>query len=105
MQSLVIQILAHVTFIYGFIQTLKKAEEELRAADDMLAVKRKQLFDVEAQVHILKENLKKVEDEMASLKGQALLTENRLIRAGKLTAALGDEAVNECSTFSQVSNM
>jgi dynein heavy chain len=42
----------------------------------------------------LLENLKKVKDDMAALKGQALLTENRLIRAGKLTAALGDEAVS-----------
>lgn len=76
-----------------FPQVLKKAEDELKAADDMLAVKRKQLADVEAQVGLLKANLKRVEDDMAALKGQALLTENRLIRAGKLTAALGDEAV------------
>lgn len=76
-----------------FPQVLKKAEDELKAADEMLAVKRKQLADVEAQVALLKANLKKVEDDMAAVKGQALLTENRLIRAGKLTAALGDEAV------------
>ena len=66
------------------IQTLKKAEEELRAADDMLAVKRKQLLDVEAQVRLLKENLKKVEDEMASLKGQALLTEKSVNSGRKI---------------------
>ena len=76
-----------------FPQVLKKAEDELKAADEMLAVKRKQLADVESQVALLKANLKRVEDDMAALKGQALLTENRLIRAGKLTAALGDEAV------------
>ena len=60
----------------------------------MLAQKRGELAIVEEQVRILLENLKKVEDDMAALKGQALLTENRLIRAGKLTAALGDEAVS-----------
>lgn len=73
---------------------MAKAEEELRAADAMLAEKRAQLAEVEEQVRKLVENLKRVEDDMAALKGQALLTENRLIRAGKLTAALGDEAVS-----------
>jgi len=77
-----------------FIQTLKQAEDALKAADVTLALKRKQLADVESQVASLKANLKRVEDEMADLQGQVLLTENRLIRAGKLTAALGDEAVN-----------
>ena len=76
------------------IQVLAKAEAELRAADELLAQKRKELSEVEEQVRVLLENLKKVEDDMAALKGQALLTENRLIRAGKLTAALGDEAVS-----------
>jgi len=66
----------------------------LRAANAMLALKRSQLAEVEEQVRKLVENLKRVEDDMATLKGQALLTENRLIRARKLTAALGDEAVS-----------
>lgn len=64
------------------------------AADAMLAQKQTQLAEVEEQVNALVENLKRVENDLAQLKGQALLTENRLIRAGKLTAALGDEAVN-----------
>lgn len=68
----------------------------------MLAEKRAQLAEVEEQVRILLENLKKVEDDMATLKGQALLTENRLIRAGKLTAALGDEAVSTKPTFQNI---
>lgn len=81
------------SLIFLFIQTLKQAEDALKAADVTLALKRKQLADVESQVASLKANLKRVEDEMADLQGQVLLTENRLIRAGKLTAALGDEAV------------
>ncbi|XP_073391166.1 uncharacterized protein [Physcomitrium patens] len=72
---------------------LAKAEAELMAADAMLAQKQTQLAEVEEQVNALVENLKRVENDLAQLKGQALLTENRLIRAGKLTAALGDEAV------------
>ena len=71
----------------------------------MLATKRAQLAEVEEQVRGLLENLKKVEDDMAQLKGQALLTENRLIRAGKLTNALGDEAVSSNFVFEHCENL
>lgn len=73
---------------------LNQAEAALKLAADTLAGKQKQLADVEAQVAKLKANLDVVQADMDKLKGQALLTENRLIRAGKLTSALGDEAVN-----------
>ena len=49
---------------------------------------------MEAQVERLKKNLEDREAEQLCLLEQANVTENRLIRAEKLTAALGDEAVS-----------
>lgn len=72
---------------------LFEAESALKASADMLEKKQKQLADVESQVAKLKANLDIVQGDMDGLQAQAILTENRLIRAGKLTAALGDEAV------------
>ncbi|KAL2609519.1 hypothetical protein R1flu_028092 [Riccia fluitans] len=72
---------------------LNQAEAALKQAADTLAGKQKQLAEVEAQVAKLKANLDVVQSDMDKLKAQALLTENRLVRAGKLTSALGDEAV------------
>lgn len=78
---------------------LLEAETALKASADMLEQKQKQLADVEAQVANLKANLDVVQGDMDALQAQAVLTENRLIRAGKLTAALGDEAVQNPSHF------
>ncbi|BBN19721.1 hypothetical protein Mp_8g13060 [Marchantia polymorpha subsp. ruderalis] len=81
---------------------LNQAEAALKLAADTLAGKQKQLADVEAQVAKLKANLDVVQADMDKLKGQALLTENRLIRAGKLTSALGDEAVRWRETAAEI---
>ncbi|XP_024516360.1 LOW QUALITY PROTEIN: dynein heavy chain 6, axonemal, partial [Selaginella moellendorffii] len=74
-------------------ETLRKAEEALKIAAEKLASKQKQLADVEAQVEVLKKNLQNTEAEQKALQDQAALTENRLVRAGKLTSALADESV------------
>lgn len=75
------------------LQVLKKAEAALKEAMDSLVAKQEQLQEVEEKVETLKKNLEVVQADQASLQQQAQLTENRLIRAGKLTCALGDEAV------------
>lgn len=76
------------------MQALRQAEEALKQAAEKLSSKQKQLSEVEAQVELLKKNLKETEAEQARLLEQAMVTENRLVRAEKLTAALGDEAVS-----------
>eukprot|EP01018_Ginkgo_biloba_P018809 Gb_18326 [translate_table: standard] len=73
-------------------EALRQAEEALKEAADKLASKQEQLSQVEAQVDLLKKNLENTKAEQANLQEQALVTENRLVRAGKLTSALGDEA-------------
>jgi dynein heavy chain len=75
------------------IQALKHAEEDLKQAAEKLAAKQEQLSQVEAQVERLQKDLEEKEAEQLCLIEQASVTENRLIRAEKLTAALGDEAV------------
>ncbi|KAJ7549736.1 hypothetical protein O6H91_07G065700 [Diphasiastrum complanatum] len=74
-------------------ETLRKAEDALREATATLASKQARLAEVEAQVELLKKNLQATEADQANFQQQALVTENRLLRAGKLTAALADEAV------------
>jgi dynein heavy chain len=81
---------------------LLEAETALKASADMLEQKQKQLSDVEAQVAELQANLDIVQADMDGLIAQASLTENRLIRAGKLTAALGDEAVRWRETAADI---
>ena len=80
--------------IIQIFQALKQAEENLKQAAEKLAAKQEQLSEVEAQVELLKKNLEDREAEQLCLLEQANVTENRLIRAEKLTAALGDEAVS-----------
>ncbi|KAI5075577.1 hypothetical protein GOP47_0009653 [Adiantum capillus-veneris] len=74
-------------------EALRQAEEALKQAAEKLSAKQKQLSDVEAQVELLKKNLEQTQAEQARLLEQALVTESRLVRAEKLTSALGDEAV------------
>mmetsp|Transcript_3151 Transcript_3151/g.13662 ORF Transcript_3151/g.13662 Transcript_3151/m.13662 type:complete len:4229 (-) Transcript_3151:2367-15053(-) len=76
------------------------AEAEASLAATLAALKEKQQFlkDVQDKVAQLEKDLAKAEAESQSLKDQAQLTEDRLVRAEKLTSGLADEAVRWKST-------
>ena len=76
------------------------AEAEASLAATLAALKEKQQFlkDVQDKVAQLEKDLAVAEAESQSLKDQAQLTEDRLVRAEKLTSGLADEAVRWKST-------
>ncbi|XP_053147968.1 dynein axonemal heavy chain 6 isoform X2 [Hemicordylus capensis] len=74
-------------------QKLNAAQAELDATLATLKAKQKKLKQVEEQIQELEEQYEKSLDEKESLARTMALTQARLTRAGKLTAALGDEQV------------
>ena len=72
---------------------LAQAEKELQASAAKLKAKQDSLRDVVERVVSLQMQLKAAEDEQEDLRVQADTTAKRLTRAGKLTNALGEEAV------------
>ncbi|XP_060619679.2 dynein axonemal heavy chain 6 isoform X2 [Anolis sagrei] len=74
-------------------QKLNAAQAELDATLATLRDKRKKLKQVEEQIQELQDQYEKSVDEKESLARTMALTQARLTRAGRLTAALGDEQV------------
>ena len=84
-------------------QALRQAEESLGQMQAQLAEKQAQLQAVVDKVEALQKQLKDTQDEQASLQEQVTVSEQRLGRAGKLTSALGDEAVRWQETADSIS--
>ncbi|XP_015279206.1 PREDICTED: dynein heavy chain 6, axonemal [Gekko japonicus] len=74
-------------------QKLNAAQAELDATLATLRDKQKKLRQVEEQIQELQDQYEKSVNEKESLARTMALTQARLTRAGKLTAALGDEQV------------
>ncbi|XP_023392189.1 dynein heavy chain 6, axonemal [Pteropus vampyrus] len=74
-------------------QKLRAAQAELDVTMTTLKEKQALLKQVEDQIHTLQDEYDKSVNEKESLAKTMALTKARLIRAGKLTAALGDEQV------------
>ncbi|XP_077201567.1 dynein axonemal heavy chain 6 isoform X2 [Paroedura picta] len=74
-------------------QKLNAAQAELDATLATLRDKQKKLRQVEEQIQELQDQYEKSVNEKESLARTMALTQARLTRAGKLTAALGDEHV------------
>ncbi|XP_063775637.1 dynein axonemal heavy chain 6 [Pseudophryne corroboree] len=74
-------------------QKLAAAQAELDATMITLREKQRKLKDVEEQINKLQDQFDKSFGEKESLSRTMALTQARLNRAGKLTAALGDEQV------------
>ncbi|XP_036080207.1 dynein heavy chain 6, axonemal isoform X2 [Rousettus aegyptiacus] len=74
-------------------QKLRAAQAELDATMATLKEKQALLKQVEDKIHALQDKYDKSVNEKESLAKTMALTKARLIRAGKLTAALGDEQV------------
>ncbi|KAM7079135.1 dynein axonemal heavy chain 6 [Molossus nigricans] len=74
-------------------QKLRAAQAELDVTMATLKEKRALLKQVEDQIQALEDEYKKSVNEKESLAKTMALTKARLSRAGKLTAALGDEQV------------
>uniref|UniRef100_A0A803U0S0 Dynein axonemal heavy chain 6 n=1 Tax=Anolis carolinensis TaxID=28377 RepID=A0A803U0S0_ANOCA len=74
-------------------QKLNAAQAELDATLATLRDKRKKLKQVEEQIQELQDQYERSVDEKESLARTMALTQARLTRAGRLTAALGDEQV------------
>ncbi|KAI3352270.1 hypothetical protein L3Q82_005249 [Scortum barcoo] len=72
---------------------LAKAQEELDATMATLREKQQKLQEVENQIKVLQEQFDSSVNEKEDLVNTMALTQARLTRAGKLTAALGDEQV------------
>uniref|UniRef100_K7FYG4 Dynein axonemal heavy chain 6 n=1 Tax=Pelodiscus sinensis TaxID=13735 RepID=K7FYG4_PELSI len=74
-------------------QKLNAAQVELDATMATLRDKQRKLKQVEDQIQALQDQYEKSLEEKESLARNMALTQARLTRAGKLTAALGDEQV------------
>ncbi|KAK6493365.1 dynein heavy chain 6 [Huso huso] len=74
-------------------QKLNAAQIELDFTMSTLKEKQKQLMAVEEQIKVLQNQFDSSVAEKETLVKTMALTEARLIRAGKLTAALGDEQI------------
>ncbi|KAF6321024.1 dynein axonemal heavy chain 6 [Rhinolophus ferrumequinum] len=74
-------------------QKLRAAQAELDVTMATLKAKQALLKQVEGQIQALQDEYDKSVDEKESLAKTMALTKSRLVRAGKLTAALGDEQV------------
>ncbi|QDZ24237.1 heavy chain of dynein [Chloropicon primus] len=83
-------------------EALREAETKLQTMQAALAEKQAQLKEVVDKVDGLQAQLEKSQSELKELKDQADLSEKRLARAGKLTSALGDEAVRWNETAEQI---
>ena len=81
---------------------LREAETKLQTMQAALAEKQAQLQEVVDKVDNLQTQLDTSQKELKDLKDQADLSEKRLARAGKLTSALGDEAVRWNETADQI---
>ncbi|CAG9464970.1 unnamed protein product [Pedinophyceae sp. YPF-701] len=77
---------------------LAAAEEKLNAMMLKLGEKQAQLQEVVDKVNGLQKQLEDTQSELKSLQEQADISQRRLTRAGKLTSALGDEAVRWTET-------
>ncbi|KAL4640265.1 dynein heavy chain 6, axonemal [Arapaima gigas] len=88
-------------------QKLAAAQAELDVTMSTLREKQKKLQEVEGHIKILQEQFSNSVAEKESLAETMALTEARLGRSGKLTAALGDEQVRwqeSVATFEQEIN-
>uniref|UniRef100_A0A5F8HIF6 Dynein axonemal heavy chain 6 n=1 Tax=Monodelphis domestica TaxID=13616 RepID=A0A5F8HIF6_MONDO len=74
-------------------QKLYAAQAELDATLNMLKDKQKKLRQVEEQIEALQDQYERSINEKENLARTMQLTQDRLTRAGKLTAALGDEQI------------
>ncbi|XP_042075509.1 LOW QUALITY PROTEIN: dynein axonemal heavy chain 6 [Haplochromis burtoni] len=74
-------------------EKLAKAQEELDVTMATLKEKQKKLQEVENQIKVLQEQFDSSMNDKEDLVNTMALTQARLIRAGKLTSALGDEQV------------
>lgn len=83
-------------------QTLRDAEGKLNAMQAELDKKQGELQEVVDKVEALSAQLLSTQNELKELQEQADLCEKRLLRAGKLTSALGDEAVRWTETAGQL---
>jgi len=83
-------------------QALAAAESMLEEAQASLQRKMDDLKEVEDKVAELQRNLKVAEEDQRDLQAQADLAAKRLNRAGKLTSALGDEAVRWKATAKEI---
>ena len=81
---------------------LQQAESQLQSMQAALAEKQAQLQEVVDKVDNLQKQLDTSQKELKELKDLAELSEKRLARAGKLTSALGDEAVRWSETAEQI---
>ena len=83
-------------------QALREAEESRQGMQAALAEKQAQLKAVVDNVAALEKQLQDAMDEQQQLKDDMELSEKRLVRAGKLTSALGDEAVRWDETSKKI---
>lgn len=72
---------------------LKEAEKELNQVMGLLKEKQRQLADVEAMIAGLEKKFNASVAEKKSLEDAMALTAARLVRAGRLNIALGDEQI------------
>lgn len=72
---------------------LKEAEKELNQVMGLLKEKQRQLAEVEAMIAALEAKFNASVAEKQSLEDAMALTAARLVRAGRLNIALGDEQV------------
>lgn len=72
---------------------LKEAEKELNQVMGLLKEKQRQLADVEAMIAGLEKKFNASVAEKQSLEDAMALTAARLVRAGRLNIALGDEQI------------
>ncbi len=84
-------------------QRLAAANQQLQDAQSKLKEKQDALNEVESRVAELQRQLRQAETDKKSLADQAELCEKRLVRAGKLTSALGDEAIRWGETAEVIS--
>lgn len=72
---------------------LAEAEKELGQVMSLLKTKQRQLADVEAQIAALEAKFNASVQEKQDLEDAMALTAARLVRAGRLNIALGDEQI------------
>lgn len=63
----------------------------MQETNAVLATKQAQLAKVEADLDALRKHYQKTVDELAEIQRAMQITATRLVNAGRLTAALGDE--------------
>lgn len=72
---------------------LQKAEEELKAINDVLKEKQRQLQNIERESQALQNQYDKAVKNLSKLEDSIVLGEGRINRAGRLTSALENEEI------------